>query len=93
MVKKAKKLKVELVRNRINVSITRTTYFFDVIAEGEISDLKLLKKKLKLDTMVIEKGIFGKPMIVLDTCDDFSSAKHLMRDYIWKINTEIKEWK
>ena len=93
MKEKAKKIKTELVKDEIEVSICKTTYLFDIIAEGEESLLWKLKKGLELETQVLKKGAFGKSLIVVDTCDDFSSAKTIFRDTIWKINKEFAKWK
>lgn len=93
MKKKAKKIRTELVQEKIEVSICKAIYLFDIVAEGDEADLWRLKKGLELETQVLKEGVFGGPLIVIDTCDDFSSAKTIFRDAIWKINKEIKKWK
>ena len=93
MKKKTKKIRTELVQEKIEVSICKGDYYFDVVAEGDESILWKLKKELEWETQVLKEGIFGRPLIVIDTCDDFSSAKTIFRDAIWKINKEIKKWK
>ena len=93
MKEKSKKIRTELVKDEIEVSVCKTTYFFDVIAEGEENLLWKLKKGFELDTQVLKKGVFGKSLIVVDTCDDFTTAKTIFRDTIFKINKEFKKWK
>ena len=90
MKKKPKKLKTEIVKEIFEITICKTDFFFDVIAEGKSDDLNRLRQVLKLETDVLEKGVFGKPVIVLDTADDFVSAKHLMKEEIRRINKEFK---
>lgn len=90
---KIKRIRNELVQGKIEVSICKGDLFFDVIAEGEESILWKLKKELEWEAQVLKKGLFGGPMIVISTCDDFTSAKNIFRDSIWKLNQEMKKWK
>lgn len=93
MKRKTKRIRSELVQGKIEVSICKGELFFDVIAESDESFLWKLKKELEWDGQVLKKGLFGVPMIVISTCDDFTSAKTIFRDAIWKLNQEIKKWK
>ena len=93
MKKKTKKIRTELVQEKIEVSICKTPIFFDIVAEGDEADLWKLKKGLEWETQVLKEGIFGGPLIVIDTCDDFSSAKEIFRNALREINKEIKKWK
>lgn len=87
------KLKIEIVKEKIEVSISKADMFFDIIAEGEETILTKVKELLELDTQVFAKGTFGKSLIVVDTCDDFTTAKQIFRDTIWKLNRNHDKWK
>jgi len=93
MKKKSKKIRTELVQEKIEVSICKEEYLFTVIAEGDESILWKLKKELEWDTQVLKKGRFGIPMIVIESCDDFSNAKSIFREALWNVNKEMKKWK
>jgi hypothetical protein len=93
MKKQPNKLKSEIVKEKIEVSISKTDMFFDIIAEGEEVVLTRVKEILELDTQVFTKGVFGKSLIVMDTCDDFTTAKQIFRDIIWKLNRSYEKWK
>ena len=93
MKKKLRKIRTELVQGKVEVSICKQEYLFMVVAEGDESLLWKLKKKLEWDTQVLKKGLFDQPMIVIGSCDEFSSAKSIFRDTIWNLNQELKKWK
>ena len=56
--------------NDFTISITKTTLFYDMIAEGTVDKLKRIKKKLGLNSDIIKDGIYGNPLIVIDTYDE-----------------------
>jgi len=78
--KKANKVKSEDI-DGLTLSICKTTHFYDVIIEGDMSVLNYLKIQLNVDSDIQEKGIYGKSILVLDTCDNIMDADYLFKEY------------
>lgn len=66
-------------------SICRAQVFYDVVAEcSDIDSLEKVKKLCNSDSDVIRDGVFGSPIVVLDTCDSYDDAFHIFTVIIEK---------
>lgn len=81
---KALKIKSEQLNNLI-LSICKTTYFYDVIAEAKPEVLEKIKQVLVIESDILYKGIFGESILVIDTCEDEKDAEELFETYKTKI--------
>ena len=83
---KFKILKQETIDD-ITIMVTKTTYFYDILINGEESKLKEIKKKLKLDSHIISSAIGGESIIVVDTVDmeEMRTAVDIFNDTIEKL--------
>lgn len=78
--KKALKIKSQKINDMV-LSLCKTTYFYDIIIEGDINTLKKIKEKFKSESTIIEDGIYGNSILVLDTCDTEEDANILFKEY------------
>ena len=69
-----KKLKTKVVSG-ISYSLCSTYLFYDLIAEGSISNLRSVKRKYKIDSVIIKHGIWGSPIVVLHTSEELSDLE------------------
>ncbi len=88
---KAIKIKGKRINNFI-LSIGKTTYLYDVLIETrDIKELEKIKKYLEANGEIIEEGIYGNPLLVLDTCESENDARYLFTQYIEKIRNYENE--
>ena len=84
---KAKKIKTEEIGD-ISLSICKTTYFYDVVVESSVEELKKIKERLDIDSGVIEEGVYGNSILILETCDTEEDAEQIFEDIkerIWNV--------
>lgn len=75
----ALKIKSEQIEDVI-LSICKTSYFYDIIIEGSLEKLNSIKSQLDIDSDIIEDGVYGNPILVLDTCDSEEDANHIFNE-------------
>jgi len=72
-----KKISVATPEDAI-ISLCKTEYMYDIIAESDKKKiLKILKSNYGSDSKIVKDGIFGMPLLVLDTFTDFKDAKEI----------------
>ena len=76
---RAIKVKSEQI-GEITLSICKSYILWDVVAEGKVKDLKKLKRKLGLDSKIFKEGVFGEPIIVVDTADSKKDIEYLFKE-------------
>ena len=96
---KPKKIKTKVIKidyqHTLYLSICKTIYFYDIVLECEnYYYLKNIVKKIKKISSslssfkVIKKGVFGKPIVVLDTFTSKRAAKRFY-NYLKNIINDI----
>jgi len=80
---------VSFDNSNLLISICKTYKFYDIIVECRSSKtLRKLNKILKINSSVIRDGIFGKPILVVNTSDSEKDSKYVLEELI----KEIESW-